>query len=131
MRPAGDAPLPADVSLSEAAAQLRRTRYGQLPVVDTAGAYRGVATARALADTLAAPGHEADMVASIVEYPSTVAVTDPLQHTLDALATADGRVPVLDAQHTELVGWLSHQDVLRALSAPPATASPTPASQHG
>jgi CIC family chloride channel protein len=128
LRPAGGTPLPADLSLTEAAVQLSRTRYGQLPVVDTAGAYRGVATARAVADTLAAPGHETDTVASIVEYPPAVTTTDPLQHSLDVLATADGPVPVLDRDHARLVGWLSHQDVLRALNTPPATSAP--ASTH-
>jgi CIC family chloride channel protein len=125
MRPAGGTPLPADLPLTEAATQLSRTQHGQSPVVDAAGAYRGVATARALADILAGPGHETDTVASIVEYPSAVTAADPLQHTLDVLATADGPVPVLDREHTQLVGWLSHQDVLRALNTSPATpASP-------
>lgn len=134
MRPATGTPLPADLPLTEAAAQLSRTRYGQLPVIDAAGAYRGVATARALADTLAGPGHESDTVASIVEYPPTVSAADPLQHTLDVLATTDGPVPVLDHDRARLLGWLSHQDVLRALSTPPATPAPTaapaPANQH-
>ena len=120
MQPAEDTALPADTVLSEAAAQLSRTRYGQLPVTDRDGAYRGVVSARALADTLAAPGHQTAAVASVVEYPPTLTVTDPLQHTLDALATADGPVPVLDPEHTRLLGWLTHQQVLRALQPAPA-----------
>jgi chloride channel protein, CIC family len=119
MRPPGGPSLPADLPVTEAAAQLSRTRYGQLPVLDATGAYRGVVTARALADKLAGPGQDGSTVAAIVEYPSTVTAADPLQHTLDVLATADGPVPVLDAVHSQLIGWLGHQDVLRALNTPP------------
>ena len=125
MRPAGAAALPAATSLVEAAAQLGRTRFGQLPVVDAAGAYEGVVTARAVADVLAAPGHDDDPVSTVVEYPTTITTEDTLQYSLDALATADGPVPVLDAEHRRVVGWLSHQQVLRALHSP-ATPMPVP-----
>jgi CIC family chloride channel protein len=125
MRPPCGAALPADLSLTEAADRLSTSRHGQLPVVDTAGAYRGIATARAVADSLAGPGHEAGTVGSVVEYPAAVSVTDSVQHTLDALATADGPVPVVDHDRTRLVGSLSHQDVLRALHTPAATHAAT------
>jgi CIC family chloride channel protein len=130
MRPV-DSPLAADLPLTEAAGELSRARHGQLPVIDAAGAYSGVATARALADTLAEPGHGIDPVASTLEYPSAVTATDPLQHTLDVLATADMPVPVLDAEHNHVVGWLSHQDVLRALSNPACHSVTDPRSAQG
>jgi hypothetical protein len=54
-----------------------------------------------------------------------VTADQPLEHTLDALAAADGPVPVLSAEHTQVVGWLSHQHVLRALT-PASAAAPQP-----
>jgi CIC family chloride channel protein len=124
MQPTGPRVLAADMALADAGALLAHTRTGQLPVTDAAGAYRGVATARAVADALAAPGHDRDTVASVVEYPPAVSEDDRLEHTLDALATADGPVPVLDPGRGELVGWLNHQHVLRALQAQPTNADP-------
>jgi CIC family chloride channel protein len=123
MGPAGATVLPADTPLADAAAHLSRTRHGLLPVIDAAGAYRGVITARTVADTLAAPGHEAHTVGSVVEYPPTVLADDPLEHALDALATADGPVPVLNPDRSRLLGWLTHQQVLGALQSQPAKAS--------
>jgi CIC family chloride channel protein len=117
MRPAIGSPLASDLPLGEAAARITGSPDGQLAVVDAAGAYRGIVTARALADVLAESGHEADTVASLVEYPSPVSAGDPLPGTLDVLATSDGPVPVLDRDGRRLLGWLSHQDVLRALCA--------------
>jgi CIC family chloride channel protein len=120
MRSAGSTVLAADSTLRAAASQLARTRYGQLPVMDSAGAYRGVVTARAVADALAGPGHETATVASVVEYPQTVVADQPLEQALDALDAADGPVPVVGHDQTHLVGWLTHQHVLRALNAAPA-----------
>lgn len=120
MRQARDAALSEDATLSEAANRLAGNRLGQLPVLDPTGAYCGVVTARAVADALAAPGQHSAVVGSVLEYPPAVTAEQPLEHTLDALAVADGPVPVLDSRHTELIGWLSHQDVLRALNAAPA-----------
>jgi CIC family chloride channel protein len=115
MRPvAGDA-LTADTTVVDAATRLASTGTGQLPVVDSDGAYRGVVTARAVTDALAAIDHEADTLASVVEYPTCVAADQSLDDTLDALATADGPIPVLDPDRSQLLGWLTHQQVLRAL----------------
>jgi CIC family chloride channel protein len=120
--------LPAETTLAEAALLIGRMDHGQLPVVDGAGAYRGVVTARAVADVLAAPGHETATVASVIGYPPAVRAADTLQRTLDALAAAEGPIPVLDADRSRLVGWLSHQQVLRALQ-PANTAVAVPEAQ--
>jgi CIC family chloride channel protein len=133
MRPGAGAAVPVETALAEAATLLGGTRDGQLPVVDDAGAYHGVITARAVADTLAEPGHENAPVATIVEYPPSVSPDDPLEHALEVLDVADGPVPVLDPDRARLVGWLTHQQVLRALQprptpgghlAPPAPQEP-------
>jgi CIC family chloride channel protein len=128
MHPTAGTAVPVEAALSEAATRLGGTRDGQLPVIDAAGAYHGVITARAVADTLAEPGHENAPVASIVEYPPSVSPDDPLEHALAVLDVADGPVPVLDPDRARLVGWLTHQQVLRALQPRPVPAGhPAPA----
>ena len=78
-------------------------------------------TARSVADALAAGEHDDDAVASIVESPQTVVLSDRLNETLDALDAAHAAVPVLDREHANVVGWLTHQRVLSALHRPPAS----------
>ena len=102
-------------TLQEAAALLMHAPHAQLPVLDAAGRYRGVITARAVADALADGGHDDAAVATVVEMPAAVTVTDRLEQTLNALETAHSALAVLDADHRNVVGWLTHQQVLLAL----------------
>jgi CIC family chloride channel protein len=118
-------------TLLRAAEALAHAPHAQLPVLDTAGRYRGVVTARAIADALAEPGKDESTVASVVEMPATVTVTDTLEQSLPALENARGAVAVLDVEHRNVIGWLTHQRVLmavhRPISPPPApTAQPDP-----
>ncbi|HEY2174055.1 MAG TPA: chloride channel protein [Mycobacteriales bacterium] len=113
--------LTEDTTLLDAAELLARTRYGQLPVTDTAGRYRGIVTARAVADTLADGDHDTATVGSVVELPETVTCTSTLDQTLNVLdASLTAAIPVLDDDRTQLVGWLTHQRVLSALHQVPA-----------
>jgi len=105
-------------------------------VLDEQGGYRGVVTARAVADALADGEHDNTPVASIVELPQTVLLGDRLDETLDALDAARTAIPVLDREHANVVGWLTHQRVLSALhrlptstdlQPPPAPTGSTPA----
>jgi CIC family chloride channel protein len=102
-------------SMIEAAEQLSRADHGQLPVVDPAGRYRGIVTARAIADALADGRHDDVAIVAVTELPPVVRTDDRLQDTLDALENARGPVPVVDSTASNLVGWLTHQDVLAAL----------------
>ncbi len=113
MEPVG-ALLAEESPLIEAADGVTASPHGQLGVVDHAGAYLGVVTARALADALADGEHDTQRVTSIIEAPDTVKVSDPLRSALPALETAYASVPVLDEQEENLVGWLTHQRVLAA-----------------
>jgi hypothetical protein len=54
-------------------------------------------------------------VASIVELPDAVSISDHLTDGLNALESTPGAIPVLDDDHANLVGWLSHQRVLSIL----------------
>ena len=108
--------LYADTVLLDVAAQLARSRHGQLPVVDGDGAYLGIATARTVADTLSDGEHDNRPVGSVVERPGSVRQTDSVDRALETLESSGSpAVPVLDAAGANVVGWLSHQRVLAAM----------------
>ena len=110
--------LPDTTTLAAAITPLSRAPHGQLPVTDLGGRYRGIATARAVADALADGTPDDQTIATLVELPDPVSVHDKLEHALDTLENARGALPVLDAQHANLVGWLTHQCVLAAVRRP-------------
>jgi len=135
MDPAEDT-LPQHTTLLDAAELVSRSPHGLVAVLDEQGGYRGVVTARAVADALADGEHDNTPVASIVELPQTVLLGDRLDETLDALDAARTAIPVLDREHANVVGWLTHQRVLSALhrlptstdlQPPPAPTGSTPA----
>ncbi|WP_407342785.1 chloride channel protein [Pengzhenrongella phosphoraccumulans] len=114
MEPVG-ASLRESASLHAAAGVLSHAPHGQLPVLDAHGRYRGIATAQTVAATLADGDHNRATVASVVELPDAVKITDHLTDALSALDSTTGAIPVLDADHANVVGWLSHQRVLALL----------------
>ncbi len=116
MEPVG-AFLRESASLHAAAGVLSRAPHGQLPVLDAHGSYRGIATAHAVADTLADGEHNRATISSVVELPDAVSITDHLPEALNALESTPGAIPVLDEKKANVVGWLSHQQVLRLLHA--------------
>ena len=118
--------LPADTGLLDAAGPVSRSRHAQLAITDHTGTYLGVLTARAVADALADGRHDDTQVGALCELPPTVSSADRLDQALDTLETSRGAVPVLDADHAALVGWLTHQQVLAAQRAPTDTAPPPP-----
>ena len=116
MEPVGES-LPQDTGLLLAAVVLARAPHGQLPVTDALGAYLGVATARGAAAALSDGCHDLVPVASIVEQSQPVRSISTLESSMDALDQASGSaVPVPDDAGTTVIGWLSHQRVLTALS---------------
>ncbi|MFF8902340.1 chloride channel protein [Streptomyces lydicus] len=119
-------PLPSAAELPEAADRLRLSDHGALPVVDTEGRYLGTLTARATAEALAERTDgdvEPPTTAGDLAEPTPPVTTDmPLSTALHALVTAPGTgLPVLDPDHGQVLGWLTHQSALRALHAPSAT----------
>jgi CIC family chloride channel protein len=113
-----DARITDSATLLEAADLLAHAPHAQLPVLDTAGRYRGVVTARAVTEALSGVDGNKSTVATVVEMPAAVTVSDRLEQTLVALETARGAVAVLDVDHHNVVGWLTHQRVLLALHPP-------------
>ena len=121
VRPLGPTVRESD-RLADVSSVVARSALGRVLVVDDDGDYRGVLTARALADTLADGRHETAQVRDVAEASPTVTSTDTLDTALDALEAADGAVPVRGADGV-VVGWLSHQAVLAARH--PGAATPT------
>ncbi len=104
-----------DARLLALADSLARARHAQLPVVDVAGAFVGVVTARAVSDALADGGHDQASAASVLERVPAVGVDEPLDRALKALDDSTGRaIPVVDADGA-VSGWLTHQRVLDVL----------------
>ncbi|GHD85252.1 chloride channel protein [Streptomyces naganishii] len=113
-------PTPATLSetttLAQAADALARSPHGALPVLAADGTYRGVATARTVAETLADDTHAASSVGTIAHLPAAVTPATALDRALRSLAGADSQaLPVLDEDRTQLIGWISHRSVLTAL----------------
>lgn len=113
MEPVGTL-LTEETRLMDALDLLSRAPLDRLAVVAADGTYRGVLTARALAEALADGEHDNAAVATILESPTAVRSSDLVDDALDALETSYGAVPVLAADRSALVGWLTHQRVLAA-----------------
>jgi CIC family chloride channel protein len=87
-------------------------------VLDEAGRYLGVVTARGVAEALSDDEHDDQLAEEILEWPEPVRVDETLQSGLARLeASMSAAVPVLDPAGEQLVGWLTPQEVLAALRA--------------
>ncbi|HEY3685982.1 MAG TPA: chloride channel protein [Streptosporangiaceae bacterium] len=112
-------PLPDTTPVAAAARTLALTGHGALPVIDAAGAYRGIVTARAVAEVLNDDEHPPATISALTELPAHVTADTPLPDTLHRLIDAPGTgLPVLDATGTALTGWITHQAVLTAIHRP-------------
>ncbi len=127
--------LTADMNLSEAAEILVRSGEPCLPVHDGSGAYRGVLAGRTAVEALADDRHDEVPVAEMLERPAAVVAAATLDQALDSLDHSTGAVPVLDAEHRDVIGWLTTGAALRAMrgappvaggSGGPAPAEPSP-----
>ena len=114
-------------TLSEAADALARSPHDALPVLAEDGTYCGTVTARTVAETLADDAHAATQVGAVAHLPGALTSDASLDQVLRDLATADGQaLPVLDEDHSGLVGWVSHRGVLAAMGARRPAAEPEP-----
>jgi CIC family chloride channel protein len=92
---------------------------GSLPVVDQAGAYRGVVSAAAAeseAVDATARDPSTQHALDLATLPPALREDDTLDRAVELLAGTDGAagVPVLD-QEGRITGWMTHQRVLQAL----------------
>ncbi|MEQ6900501.1 chloride channel protein [Nocardioides sp. YIM 152588] len=103
--------------LADVAGRLAEERSGALPVVDAAGVFHGVVTARAAAEELAAGGHDADPVAMVEEWPVRLRADDSVADGLAALERSGAPAvpvhgPADGPDADDVVGWLTFQAAL-------------------
>jgi CIC family chloride channel protein len=106
-------------SLDDAAAVLATSSFGMLPVVGDDGRYTGCVSAQDVAEALAQaldhPGRTHE-IEPLVGLPAAVAADTSADEVLARLRGRGGTgLPVLDADRTELVGWITYESVLARL----------------
>lgn len=109
----------ADADLAAAAAARLAGDEHDLPVLDRDGRFRGVISARAVLDALAAG--DPVTVLTLTAGPDPVSVGAPLGEAIDHLDDGVDAVAVVDTEH-RLVGWVRRRDVLTGMTR--ATAAP-------
>jgi CIC family chloride channel protein len=114
-------PAPAQISagtpLVDAADLIAASRHGALPVAGPDGRYLGTLSARTAAESLADGEHDQTPVERLTHLPRALTATMKLDEALDALVGTDqgAGLPILDADHVRVTGWITHQSVLAAL----------------
>ena len=120
-RPAPE-PLSEQASLDDAAAALAASPLGMLPVVGADGRYTGCVTAQDVAEALDDP-EPPHGIQPLVGLPTSVAADADADEILAKLSGRGGTgVPVLNEDHTALIGWITYESVLARLrpDTPPA-----------
>jgi CIC family chloride channel protein len=109
-------PVGQDRPLSEVAARFADEGIEALPVVDSSGRYRGTVVAREVEQSLRDNATDVTAGNAAQETP-TLAASQTLEQALAELVRSNAPgLPVVDASHRSLVGWLDHRDVLRLYS---------------
>ncbi len=114
MRPIPDA-VPAGAAVGEFVDRLVGEGRDAVPVVDEAGAYRGVVTARQVEESLR-ENALASTAGSLAEQLPAVDPDASLEHAIEILSRlGTPGLPVVDGQR--VVGWLTHRDILGTYAA--------------
>lgn len=102
--------------LRDVAQALEQEPLSQLAVIDAAGRYCGVLTARAVTDALSEGQQDTALAGSVAEQVPSIRADRTLDAALDVLdAAVTPAVPVLDPGGCAVVGWVTHQHVLAAI----------------
>jgi len=100
-------------SLAELVAEMVGDAKAAVAVVDDNDTYRGIVTSQAVAEALADPSGIPVTVGDLAELPPTVTAGDTVEYVLGELAGRGGAgLPVLSDDHTRLVGWVTHEDII-------------------
>lgn len=109
-------PLNDNTTLDDAAQALAVSGHGILPVVGDDNSYHGCLTARVVSEELAADHSARQMAGTLAELPPLVTCDSTLADALAALAESLGTgLPVL-TENNLLVGWITHQSILEAMT---------------
>jgi CIC family chloride channel protein len=104
--------LPVHASLATATAALSANALGIAPVLGPEGRYLGCLTAQAVAEALDDPDPPAE-ITDLVQRPTVLAADTPPQQILSALTGHGGTgLPVINAQGTALIGWITYETLL-------------------
>jgi CIC family chloride channel protein len=108
--------LTAATPLARAAQEMADRTLSQVALVDAEGRYAGVLTDRGVTDALADGRHDDAPAASAAEQVTPVRGDQTLDAALDTLERSVApALPVLDPAGAAVIGWLTHQCVLRAI----------------
>ncbi|RDH76457.1 chloride channel protein [Mycolicibacterium moriokaense] len=111
----GPDPIPIDSTLADAAAVLAKSPSAMVPVIDGDGSYAGCLSTRDLTEALG-DSDPPPTVATLVDQPALITVDTPVDEILSALPGYGGTgLPVLDAEHSNVIGWVSYETVLNRL----------------
>jgi chloride channel protein, CIC family len=107
------APVSQDLRLGEVLARFADQGRDALPVVDAAGRYRGTVTSRRVEQALREDGQA--VLGDLAESIPVLRPDELLEDAVGVLVRSAGAgLPVVDSDRQEVVGWLTHHDVLRA-----------------
>ena len=110
-----------DTPLVDLAPLLVHGYHGRLPVVDPAGVYQGVLSARGVAETLADGNHDRYRASDVLEWPSYVDIDASLSEALDTLENSDvSAAPVCEDRGRRIVGWVTAEHILATVRKPSA-----------
>ena len=106
-------PLPGDAGLEELVDRFQRADV--LPVVDDDGRLLGIVTSASVEEHAMSDADGDATAARLARPVRDLRVDAMLEDAVHALTTADApALPVLAAEGTDVVGWVTHRDVLRA-----------------
>ncbi len=116
MRPLPD-PLAGDAPLGDVVDRFAAEGVEALPVVDPSGAYAGVVTSYQLEESMRANAFDST-ASDLAQSVPPVRADETLEQALERLLNegASG-LAVTDASDGQVIGWLTHHDVLAAYSA--------------
>lgn len=105
-----------DAPLNTVIERLADEQRDALPVTDEAGVYRGTVTARQVEDSARQNALESS-AGSLAETMPSLTADQTLEQALSVLVDRDRfGMPVLSVDGREILGWITHRDVLRAYS---------------
>ncbi len=107
------AALAGETPLNEAIARLADAPTDGLPVVDENGAYRGIITSQQIEQAMRDNALDAT-AGELAQEVAPLTTGETLEDALGALVRARSGLPVVAADRSVPVGWLTHVDVLRA-----------------
>jgi chloride channel protein, CIC family len=105
--------LQQDTPLNEVIERLTEGPTDGLPVVDENGAYRGTVTSQQVEEAMRENALDAD-AGSLAKETTGLRPSQSLEEAVSALLRERSGLPVVEPETRQVVGWLTHMDVLRA-----------------